>query len=76
MSSMWGAFDMIKTKISVSPYEDTAQETYWECPMCNVSSWFYTTSPPRCSNCLFSPPNLRQLKYSLNYRIDYHRGII
>jgi hypothetical protein len=65
---------MINIKIS-QPKDGYMGETYVFCPGCGKITIFYSVSPPICSHCTLSFPDIRSLKLKINYRTNWHKGV-
>jgi len=48
-------------------------ETFVDCPYCGKTLRFYSTLSI-CMHCSVSLPNMRSLKFDVDYRIQWHRS--
>jgi hypothetical protein len=63
---------MIKMKIE-QPKDGYYGQTRSECPHCGKMLSFYSALNA-CPHCSISLPNMRALKFDVNYRIKWHRS--
>jgi len=63
---------MIKMQIE-QPKDGYCGQTRTECPHCGKMLSFYSTLKT-CSHCSSSLPDMRALKFNIEYRIQWHRS--
>jgi hypothetical protein len=51
-------------------------ETKYSCPFCNKHSWFYSTPNKVCYGCNKALPNVKEMKFNYEYRLQWHIGNI
>jgi hypothetical protein len=62
---------MIKMKIEL-PKDGSYGQTRTQCPHCEKILTFYSTLTA-CGHCSLSLPNMRSLKFNIEYRVQWHR---
>lgn len=65
---------MINIRI-VYPKDNTFPETFVYCSKCSNKTLFYSVSPRKCTHCSNIFPDIRALKLSSDYRVDWHKDL-